>query len=96
MTTEEKRAYEHSHRVYLETQRRKTELPEEDRKLLEKVLAIETGRYGVNCSTALMIAKVYDNNAINAFCAIFNLGFMKGERSMKNRMKRGVKNGKAD
>lgn len=44
--------------------------------------------YDVTCSVVLMIAEVYQNNAINAFNTIFTLGFMNGQRAEKARQKR--------
>ena len=49
---------------------------------------MKIGRYAVACSIVLMIAEVYQNNAINAFGTIFRLGFMKGQRAEKARQKR--------
>ncbi len=72
----------------METQRRKDELPEKDKRLFEQLERVKIGRYDVTCSVALMIAEVYQNNAINAFNTIFALGFMKGQRAEKARQKR--------
>lgn len=83
----ERLQYEAAHKKYLETKRRKSELPEKDRKLFEKLESIEIGRCDVNFSTIVMIADVYQNNAINAFDTIFRLGFMKGERKGRKAQK---------
>ena len=90
-TERERLQYEAAHQRYLDIQRRKSELPEKDKKLFEKLEAIEIGRYDVSCSILLMIANVYQNNAINAFDTIFRLGFMKGQRAEWNRQKKGEK-----
>ena len=82
-TKEEELQYEAARRSYLEIQRKKSELSEKDKRLFEQLKAVEIGHYDVNCSTMLMIAGVYQNNAINAFDTIFRLGFLKGMRKAK-------------
>lgn len=82
-TESERLQYENASRAFLETKRRKSELPEKDKKLFELIKAVEIGRYDVTYSTMIMIADVYQNNAINAFNTIFRLGFLKGERKAK-------------
>lgn len=88
-TKEEELQYEAAKRSYLEIQRRKSELSEKDKKLFEQLEAVEIGRYDVSCSTVLMIADVYHNNAINAFGTIFRLGFLKGMRKAKKESRNG-------
>ena len=92
-TREEKLAYEMGRRSYFEIQKRKSELSEADKKLFERLEAVEIGRYDVSSSIVLMIANVYSNNAINAFSTIFRLGFMKGIRKGKREAKNGKNNG---
>ncbi len=69
--------------MYQETQRRKSELSEKDKRLFEQLKRVKIGRYDVDYHTLVMITKVYDNNAINSFDTIFRLGFMKGQRAEK-------------
>lgn len=85
---QEKLQYQRAQEVFFETQRRKSELPEKDKRLFEQLEKVKIGRYDVTCSVICMIAEVYQNNAINAFDTIFTLGFMKGQRAEKARQKR--------
>ena len=85
---QEKLQYQMAQEIFFETQKRKSELPEKDKKLFEQLEKVKIGRYDVMCSVVLMIAEVYQNNAINAFDTIFRLGFMKGQRAEKARQKR--------
>lgn len=84
---QERLQYQRAQEVFFETQRRKSELPEKDKRLFEQLEKVKIGRYNVTCSTAMMIVEVYQNNAINAFNTIFTLGFMKGQRAEKARQK---------
>lgn len=84
----ERLQYQRAQEVFFETQRRKNELAEKDKQLFEQLEKVKIGRYAVACSIVLMIAEVYQNNAINAFGTIFRLGFMKGQRAEKARQKR--------
>lgn len=88
MTVQELRAYESARKKYEEIQRRKEELTVKDKRLLKRITDTEVGRYDVGSRITMMIAEVHNNNAINAFDTIFKLGFMRGEKSMKNKMKR--------
>lgn len=94
LTEKERLELEKGEKAYLEIERRKSELSEADKKLLEKVEAIEVGRYDVRYSTMIMIAKVYQNNAINAFSTIYKLGFLKGMRKASRQTKLEAMNGK--
>lgn len=85
---QERLQYQRAQEVFFETQRRKNELPEKDKRLFEQLEKVKIGRYDVTCSVVLMIAEVYQNNAINAFNTIFTLGFMNGQRAEKARQKR--------
>ena len=85
---QERLQYQREQEVFFETQRRKSELPEKDKRLFEQLEKVKTGRYDVACSVVCMIAEVYQNNAINAFYTIFKLGFIKGQRAEKARRKR--------
>jgi len=90
-TKEQELKYEAARRSYLETQRRKSELSKKDKQLLEQLELVEIGNYDVSFSTALTIANVYQNNAINAFSTIFRLGFLKGMRKAQKEIKNGKK-----
>ena len=85
---QERLQYHMAQEVFFEIQRRKSELPEKDKRLFEQLEKVKIGRYDVTCSVVLMIAEVYQNNAINAFNTIFTLGFMNGQRAEKARQKR--------
>lgn len=76
---------------YQKIQQRKRELPKNDRRLFAQLEKVETGRYDVDGSVILMIAKVYGNNAINSFSTIFKLGFQKGQRAEKARRRKSIK-----
>ena len=89
-TEQEKLQYERACKAYQETQRKKSKLPEKDKRLLEKLNQLKVERYGVSCRTLEMIAEVYDNNAINSFDTIFRLGFLKGQQAEKARQKKKV------
>lgn len=82
-TEGERIQYEKACERYFETQKRKSELHEKDKKLFEKIEKVKIGHYDVSGQTILMIAHVYQNNAIDAFSAIFRLGFLKGERKAR-------------
>lgn len=88
-TDKQNKAYQRARYDYAEIQRKKAELPERDRRLIETAETLDVGRYGVSSSIVLMVADVYSNNAMNAFCTIFSLGFIKGQRSERNKRKRG-------
>lgn len=85
---QERLQYQMAQEVFFETQRRKSELPEKDKRLFEQLEKVKIGRYDVTCSVIRMIAEVYQNNAVNAFSTIFTLGFMKGQRAEKARQKK--------
>lgn len=85
---QERLQYQRAQEVFFETQRRKDEFPEKDKRLFEQLKNVKVGRYDVTCPIVLMIAEVYQNNAINAFGTIFKLGFMKGQRAEKARQKK--------
>lgn len=85
---QERLQYQRAQEVFFETQRRKDELPEKDKRLFEQLEKVKIDRYDVTYSVVLMIAEVYQNNAINAFNTIFTLGFMKGQRAEKAKRKR--------
>lgn len=85
---QEKMRYQRAQENFFETQRRKSELSEKNKKLFEQLEKVKIGGYDVACTTVLMIADVYQNNAINAFGTIFRLGFMKGQRAEKARQKK--------
>lgn len=85
---QERLQYQRAQEVFFEAQRRKDELPEKDKRLFEQLEKVKIDRYDVTYSVVLMIAEVYQNNAINAFNTIFTLGFMKGQRAEKAKRKR--------
>lgn len=80
--------YEIGDRAYLVTKQKIAELPEKDKKILDSISKVEIGRYDINCKILMMIADIYNNNAIDAFDTIFKLGFIKGKRSMRNKINR--------
>ena len=84
-TENERLRYERAKKTYAETQERIKNLSEKDRLLLEELKEVDTD--GVPCSTVLMIAEIYQNNAINAFMTIFKLGFLKGMRKVSDGFK---------
>ena len=86
-TEQERLQYERAHEAYLEIQRRKDELPEKDKQLLKQLSRLKIGRYCASWHTLVMIAEIYDNNAIDCFDTIFRLGFLKGQRAEKARQK---------
>lgn len=89
-TEQQRLQYQRACEMYQETQRRKNELSENDRRLFEQLGQLKIGRYAVSYHTLVMIAEVYDNNAINSFDTIFRLGFLKGQRAEKARQKKKV------
>lgn len=90
LSESEKLQYQRAQEFMSETQRRKSELPEKDKKLFEQLEKVNIGRYDVACSVVCMIAEVYQNNAIDAFNTIFKLGFMKGQRAEKKRKRQNL------
>lgn len=88
---QEQLSYQRAQETYREIQRRKDALPEKDKMVFEQLEKVDTGKYDVTCSVVLMIAEAYQNNAINAFDTIFTLGFMKGQRSEKARLRKAGK-----
>ena len=91
ITQQERLRLQRATKVYQETQRRKSELPEKDKRLFEQLEKVRVGRYNVSCSVILMIAEVYGNSAIDFFNSIFRLGFMKGQRAEKARRRKSIK-----
>lgn len=89
-TEQQRLQYQKACETYQETQRRKNELPEKDKRLFEQLDQLEIGRYAVSYHTLVMIAEVYDNNAMNSSDTIFRLGFLKGQRAEKARQKKKV------
>ena len=90
ITDQDELRFQRAREMYQEIQRRKQELPEEDKRLFEQLDQLNIGRHGASYHTLIMIAKVYDNNAINSFDTIFRLGFLKGQRAEKGRQKKKV------
>lgn len=80
--------YEIGKRAYLVTKQKIAELPEKDKKFLDNISKVEIGRCDIDCKILMMIADIYNNNAIDAFDTIFKLGFIKGKRSMRNKINR--------
>lgn len=89
----EKKQFEEARKRYLETMKRKGELPEKYKKLFKKIESIEFGNYGVSCEVMLLISYVYEGNAINAFNTIFGLGFIKGQAQAKKQFEKENKHG---
>lgn len=85
---QEKSQYQSAQEVFWETQKRKDELPEKYKKLFKQLERIKIGRYDTSYSVMMTIAEVYQNNALNAFSTIFRLGFMKGQRAERAKMKK--------
>lgn len=62
-----------------------------DKKLwdkIEKVKKIDIGRYCMNCSQIMLIAKLFNNNYIDASYSTFCYGFHQGMQYMKNQSKK--------
>ncbi len=89
-TDQDELRFQRACEMYQETQKRKQKLPEKDKRLFEQLDQLEIGRYAVSYHTLVMIAEVYDNNAVNSFDTIFRLGFLKGQRAEKARQKKKV------
>ena len=79
------------HRQYLAIQAKKAGLDDKNKKLFNQLEQIELGRHDVSVSTMLMIADVYNNNAINSFSTVFKLGFLQGQKAEKARRIKQVK-----
>lgn len=89
MFTEQERVdYERARRVYEETKARRESLEGKDKKLFELLEGVDIGNYSPSCSEIMVIASVYDNNAINSCMSFFRLGFVKGQRAEKARQKK--------
>lgn len=67
ITKEEREKIKRATEVYMETKRRKSELPEKHKKLFKQLEAVDLGYYDVTMEIVWMVAYVYQNNAINAF-----------------------------
>ena len=87
-TQAEEQRYLEARKSYNDIKQNKAKLPEKGKRLFEQLEAVEIGRYDVDSHTILMIANVYQNNAINAFNTIFRLGFLKGMRKAKKEFKK--------
>lgn len=85
---QEKSQYQSAQEVFWGIQKRKDELPEKYKKLFKQLERIKIGRYDTSYSVMMTIAEVYQNNALNAFSTIFRLGFMKGQRAERAKMKK--------
>lgn len=55
---------------------------------IEKVKKIDIGRYCMNCSQIMLIAKLFNNNYIDASYSTFCYGFYQGMQYMKNQSKK--------
>lgn len=84
----EKLQYQRAQENFFETQRKKSGLPEKDKRLFDQLEKVKIGRYNTTCYVMSMIAEVYQNNAIDAFDTIFKLGFMKGQRAERARSRK--------
>lgn len=85
---QEQLRYQTAQKTYQEMQRRKNALSEKDKKLFLQLDRLGIGKYDVSFHTILMIAEVYGNNAINSFDTIFKLGFLKGQRAEKEKLRK--------
>jgi hypothetical protein len=61
--------------------------------VIESIKSTNWSRYCFDTWELMLLADAYDNNLINGGLDIFRYGFMKGQRSEKNRRKRGHANG---
>lgn len=55
---------------------------------IEKIGKMDIGRYHMNCSQIMLIARLFDNNYIDASYSTFCYGFHQGMRYMKNQSKK--------
>lgn len=66
-------------------------LSDKDKEFLDKINSVRLGNYGMSVNDMMLIANIYNNNLINGADIIYKYGFLKGQRSEKNRRRR-VKN----
>lgn len=69
---------------YKAIKERISKLSEKDRRFFNRVETINTRRCGFTCSEMLLVAKIYNNNALNSFNFIFKIGFIR-EKNQKNK-----------
>lgn len=74
--------------LFAEEQRRKEQLSKSEKRLFEQLEKVNTDGYDVTASVVLMVAEIYQNNAINAFNTIFTLGFLKGQSKERARLRK--------
>ena len=55
---------------------------------IKKIGKMDIGRYHMNCSQIMLIARLFDNNYIDASYSAFCYGFHQGMRYMKNQSKK--------
>lgn len=71
-----------------ETKRRKDALTGKAKKMMENIEKTDPGRYSMTVSEVLTLAKIHNNDMINASYDLFRYGFLKGQRAMKAESKR--------
>ena len=66
-------------------------LNKKDKELFDRISAFKTpDRYDMRTNELLMVAGIYENNAVNAGNTLFKYGFIKGIRYAKKQLKRGM------
>ena len=83
------RRHEEARAVYKQYQDNISKLDKKGKELFDRVGAFKTpDRYDMRCDEILMVASVYENNAVDASNIFFKYGFIKGMRYAKKQLKR--------
>lgn len=56
-----------------------------DAALIEQAKCFNTRPYSVSTGALLEVARMYDNNICEGFSTIYAMGFIKGQRSARNK-----------
>ncbi|XVG95803.1 hypothetical protein ACGCUP_00820 [Eubacteriales bacterium KG125] len=67
---------------------KKEKLTGKDKKMMELIETVDSGRYCIGVHEVMLLADIYDNNMIDASYDLFRYGFLKGQRAMKAELKR--------
>lgn len=67
---------------------KKEKLTGRDKKMMELIETVDSGRYCIGVYEVMLLADIYDNNMIDASYDLFRYGFLKGQMALKAELKR--------
>lgn len=81
--------YKEAQESYKRLQEKKANLPEHDKKWLDKIHAYKINiRYDVKTDKMKMLAELYNNSMLDAFNTIFRIGYIAGQKALKAEQKK--------